>query len=147
MENDFTEIAEELGESDENNCYGEISGLLSCDFETDSRCGWTLSGFRKWQGETYTPQTGPKNAHSGTNYVYLESSENKVAKLESFHIAAGTSLCLQFRYELTNFEIQRFYRVVRKFYWGNAKTKIKKRRKPRSKLQPFNLQKLSHEWY
>ena len=100
LEHDFVEKTEILSESGENTCYGDISNLLSCDFETDSRCGWALNGFRKWHGETYTPQTGPKNAHSGKNYIYLESSEINIAKLESFHIPAGTSLCLQFRFGL-----------------------------------------------
>jgi hypothetical protein len=106
MFNDAPEITEASTElSPENhNCYGQISEVLSCNFDNDIRCGWKSKNFRLWHQSTFTPETGPDFAHSGDHYLYLESSEDKSAKLESVVLPGGMSVCVRFSLGIINIE-------------------------------------------
>lgn len=81
-------------------CFGSVSEVLTCDFDDQTRCGWNRGDFRLWHHQTYTPETGPDVAHTGDYYLYLEASEDGVAKLESILIKPGTSICLRFSYHI-----------------------------------------------
>ena len=83
------------------NCYGGIASALTCNFDNQNdRCGWKRVNFRRWQHQTYTPDTGPVSAHSGYYYLYLEASDDSVATLESIPMSPGQSICLRFSYHM-----------------------------------------------
>jgi hypothetical protein len=53
--------------------------LGSCDFERKNICGWTAGGKRKWTRGTKTPSsyTGAEQPHSGTHFIFLETSAGR----------------------------------------------------------------------
>ena len=52
------------------------------------------------RGETFTSNTGPNEAHSPDNYIYLESSNADKAKIFSPKIPKHTEICLKFYYHM-----------------------------------------------
>ena len=87
-------------ESEDRPCSNEQTEALSCNFDDDLNCGWKPRGLTRWQGETFTPGTGPIAAQTGSHYLYLESSDSSQGSLESIVLQSGSSICLTFAYHI-----------------------------------------------
>ena len=81
-------------------CESELSSSMTCNFDSENLCGWTGEHVSFGRGETFTSNTGPNEAHSPDNYVYLESSNSDKAKIFSPKIPKHTEICLKFYYHM-----------------------------------------------
>ena len=99
VKDQFTSLPQ-TEESEARPCSNEQTEALSCNFDDDPNCGWTNSGLTRWQGETFTPGTGPNAAQTGSHYLYLESSDSSQGSLSSFVLQSGSAICLTFAYHI-----------------------------------------------
>ena len=79
-------------------CETELSNSMTCNFDSENLCGWRGENVQFGRGETFTSNTGPNEAHSPDNYIYLESSNADKAKIFSPKIPKHTEICLKFYY-------------------------------------------------
>ncbi len=52
-------------------CETELTSSMTCNFDSENLCGWKGENVHFGRGETFTSNTGPQEAHSPDNYIYL----------------------------------------------------------------------------
>ena len=81
-----------------------MRATTNCSFEAVSVCGWKRSGGSQWLHGKTTPSvsTGPRVAHGGSSFVFLETSTTRqgtVSYLASPTLPSGTQ-SVQFYYHM-----------------------------------------------
>ncbi|XP_063401799.1 MAM and LDL-receptor class A domain-containing protein 1-like [Mytilus trossulus] len=112
LENKFLRLELERSEESIKRCTNKTEVVSVCTFETkvEEKCvfyndetGLDKHNWRRHQGRTGSPNTGPSKAMAGNYYMYIESGsmghlEN--ARLVSNILQQGVKMCLSFYYHM-----------------------------------------------